>query len=106
MSGCKLKKKDKKEHHHELVMLVYGLPDFEKQLTETVIAKQYGFKFKTVGGCMVSDWLRDSVETNNRITENILAERYGNEWKFRFYHDVDNLYAKQLRFVSKFSQFD
>jgi len=106
ISGCNPKKKEVTDHHHELIMLVYGLPDFERQEAEMVIAKQYGFKFKTVAGCMVSDTFRDSVEINNRKTEDILVQRYGKEWKFRFYADVDRLYGKQLRFVSKTRKFD
>ncbi|CAH0156513.1 hypothetical protein SRABI27_00668 [Pedobacter sp. Bi27] len=104
--SCNLEKKKMVDNDKTLIMLVYGLPDFEKQHAETVIAKQYGFRFKTVAGCTVSEALRDSVEIKNRITEDVLAQRYGKEWKFRFYSNVDSLYKKQLRFSSKTKKFD
>ncbi len=102
--GCNPEKKKMVNHDEALIMLVYGLPNFEKQHAETVIAQQYGFKFKTVAGCNVSEALRDSVEIKNRITEDVLAQRYGKEWKFRFYTHVDSLYQKQLRFSSTISE--
>ena len=104
--SCNLEKKKMVNNDKSLIVLVYGLPNFEKQHAEMIIAKQYGFKFKTVAGCTVSEALRDSVAIKNRITEDILAQRYGKEWKFRFYANVDSLYKKQLRFSSKIRGFD
>ena len=86
------------EKDKDLTLLTYGLADFNKQAVEIVIAAQYGFKFRTVSGCLVSDSLKDSVAIENRFTEDTLAQKYGKAWRFRFYADVDSLYKKQLRF--------
>lgn len=104
--ACNPKQQAVTDDGRQLIMLVYGLPDFEKQQVEMVIAGQYGFKFKTVAGCVVSDALRDSVATENQKTEAILVQRFGKEWKFRFYTDVNRLFGKQLQFVSETRKFD
>lgn len=96
--GCNNPNKKTANHDRSLTILTHGLPDFGRQQAEIVVAAQYGFKFKSVAGCVISEALSDSIDIKNRLTEAILAQKYGKEWKLRFYAEVDSILQKQTPF--------
>lgn len=72
--------------------LIYGLPD-EKERQRSIVDDWYGFRIRRVGGCMISDSLRDVVEQRNSITDSVLKIRIGPDWMIRFEKTVDSLYS-------------
>lgn len=72
-----------------LRILVYGLPDFERQNAEGLIAKKYGFMFYGVAGCDVSEELEDSVKKENEPVYALLEKKYGTDFWKRFRAEVE-----------------
>lgn len=72
-----------------LRILVYGLPDFERQNAEGLIARKYGFIFYGVAGCDVSSELEDSVERENKPVYALLEKKYGKDFWKRFWAEVE-----------------
>lgn len=71
---------------------VYGHFD-EKDNTRNEVSRKMGFKFKSVGGCVVDDSLTRAVTFNNRITDSILSTKMGRNWQKIFEARVDSLYT-------------
>ena len=47
-----------------------------------------------MGNCTVSEKFRDSIKTMNDRTEKNLAKKYGEDWKKRFFAEVDTIFNK------------
>ena len=99
--GYNSSKKKTAKPDKKLTILTYGLPNFDREQAEMVVATLYGFKFKAAAGCLVSDAIVDSIAVENYITEGILAQKYGKEWKLGFYAKVDSILQKENRFILK-----
>lgn len=78
-----------------LRILVYGLPDFERQNAEGLIAKKYGFMFCGVAGCDVSEELEDSVKKENKPVYALLEQKYGSGFWKRFRAEVEEEYQTE-----------
>jgi hypothetical protein len=77
-------------------MLTYGLPDIEQERAMNTVAAGFGFRYYRVAGCVVSQRLIDSVEKENAMTSNKLAQRFGKDWEKHFAILVDTMYKKQM----------
>lgn len=53
-----------------------------------IVANKWGFEYRHIGGCDVSQELLDSMETNNDFVYSILNRRFGNGWKKKFDKEV------------------
>lgn len=71
---------------------VFGYRD-GKDRERQVVATWYGFRYKVVAGCEVSDSLLRSIEQHNKITDSVLTSRLGPSYRQRFQRSVDSLYA-------------
>jgi hypothetical protein len=67
---------------NELKWLLTGLPNDHSK--ENFVAKLYGFQFEDVGGCVVSEKLRDSINLINRKTNDSLRKKFGKYWRINF----------------------
>lgn len=70
-------------------LLIYGLPNFERQNSENVIAQKWGIDFFSIAGCVVSKELEDSVEQQNRKVKPLIEKKFGKDWYKRFDKEVD-----------------
>lgn len=77
-----------------LRMLTYGLPDFEQERAMNTVAAGFGFCYYRVAGCVASQRLIDSVEKQNAITWNKVAQQFGKDWEEHFAILVDTMYKK------------
>lgn len=87
-------------------LLVYGLPNFERQNSENVIAQNWGIEFYPVAGCEVTRELVDSVARNNANVEPLIEKRYGKNWQEAFYSEVDSEFAIEQRVAALISKLD
>ncbi len=76
----------------KLKWLLTGLP--EDNRAKNVLAKMYGFQYYSVGGCVVSKKLRDSVNMVNKVTNEILIKKFGKKWGWRFEERVEYIEQK------------
>lgn len=79
----------------KLKWLLTGLPDDIGG--KNVIAKMYGFQYSWVGGCVVSNKLRDSVKMVNKVTNEILMKKFGKNWRWKFEERVEYIEQKLLQ---------
>jgi len=78
-----------------LRLLTYGLPHFEMQNAENVVATRYGFHYYGVAGCDVNQELEDSVEKVNAPVYAYLEKRHGKGWYDKFTKDVEKEFLVQ-----------
>ncbi|HVY75298.1 MAG TPA: hypothetical protein VG890_10735 [Puia sp.] len=55
------------------------------------VAKNYGFLYYGVTGCIISQKLLDSVNKENKRVYEILEQRFGKNWKLAFAKKVDTM---------------
>lgn len=73
-----------------LTILELGLPpknDYRN--ARSIIADKWGFDFKSVAGCVVTDHLIDSVKAHNTFVEARLDSLFGADWEERFDLEVE-----------------
>jgi len=71
--------------HQQMEYLTYGLPPApDRQSAENVVASRWGFRYKTVAGCVVTTQLTDSVEAHNKAIDRILSKKHGEKWYVPF----------------------
>jgi hypothetical protein len=78
-----------------LTLLTYGLPNFEKQNSNNVIAKKWGIRFYAVAGCVVTEELEDSVKINNDKINKLIENKYGANWRDKFENEVDEEFKRE-----------
>src|SRR5688572_30391424 len=76
-------------------ILVYGLPNFERQNAEGVIARKYGIRFYGVAGCVITQEFEDSVEKENKPVYAAIEKKYGKDFWKRFEKEVDKEFVKE-----------
>ena len=81
-------RKDKK-----IVYWGYGLPNFEKAYAKEKAARQFGFYFNHVAGCVVSDKTVDRINKHNKKVNRILSSKIGHSWKNIVYDLTDSIYT-------------
>jgi hypothetical protein len=79
-----------------LKILTYGLPSREGTRAMNTVAKQYGFHYYAVAGCIISKSLLDSVNRENKKVYEILEKRFGNNWRSTFAEQVDSMEQLQM----------
>ena len=80
-----------------LKILTYGLPDFEKEHARFIVSKKYGFKFFAVAGCLVSERLIDSIESQNKIVFAAMENKFGKQWYSKFNAEVEEVFKIEER---------
>jgi hypothetical protein len=80
-----------------LRFLTYGMPNFEKQNAENIIAKKWGIEFYAVAGCIVTNKLVDSVEKHNKRIENLAIQRFGKNWEDKFRKEIDTEFETEQK---------
>lgn len=83
-----------------LRLLTYGLPNFEMQNAENVVAARYGFHYYGVVGCDVNQELEDSVEKVNAPVYAYLEKKHGKGWYDNFTKDVEKEFLVQKEVLS------
>jgi len=85
-----------------LRVLTYGLSPW-RGAADVWIAKQYGFCYYPVSGCIVTKELKDSIDNENEKVYQVLARQYGPGWKQAYTRKVDSLSAlfEQVKEVVK-----
>ena len=87
-------------------LLNYGMPNFEKQHAENVVAHKWGIEFYSVGGCQVTQELADSAEKENSIVEALIVKKYGKDWQEKFYKEVDCEFETEKKVTALIDQLD
>jgi hypothetical protein len=69
-----------------------------------IVANKWGFEYRHIGGCDVTQELRDSIQTNNDFVDSVLKRRFGNGWEKRFAKEVkaeDQIDQKVIKIVDR-----
>lgn len=74
-----------------LTVLTYGLTIQRVSATENLVAKKYGFRYYSVGGCVNPPELEDSVKRVNNIAYGVLEKRHGKGWHDCYIEEVNKL---------------
>lgn len=83
------------------VFYTYGLPNsVESETATSVVAAKWGFGYKSVAGCMVSEKLLDSVQKHNELVKQGLIIKYGKDWQERFNREVATELAAYKRVIA------
>ncbi|KFF21985.1 hypothetical protein [Chryseobacterium sp. JM1] len=91
---------------NDYTLLMYGLPNMEKQNSRNVIAEKWEIKFESVAGCVVTKELTDSVKTiNDRVGKNI-EKKYGKNWKTEFEKEIQEEYAREKQITAILDKVD
>jgi hypothetical protein len=64
-----------------LKMLIWGLPLRDQETAIELAAKNYGFEYRRIGGCVITKNVYDSALKVNEKSDKILQARFGNDWK-------------------------
>ncbi|SHF98423.1 hypothetical protein [Chryseobacterium sp. OV279] len=100
------KKVDALKTENDYTLLMYGLPDMERQNSRNIIAEKWAIKFKSVAGCVVSKELVDSVKTiNDRVNKNI-EKKYGKNWNAQFEKEIGEEYEKEKQITAILDKVD
>lgn len=93
------------EKLHVLTILEYGLPPNNAQLNaRDVVADRWGVKIISVGECVITNHLRDSIQTHNDSVFPQLLERFGANWEKQFKLEQDaefQIQQKVLEIIEK-----
>lgn len=73
--------------------LVYGMLESNMD-AKNCVAKEYGFKYKPIAGCVINQSVIDSAEIENVKLKKMLCVKYGENWKELFNRKVDILETK------------
>jgi hypothetical protein len=87
-------------------LLTYGLPNFEKQNSENVVAQKWRIEFYAVAGCVVTQELEDSVDKHNKTIEPLIEKKYGKNWRDKFYKEVDAEFETEKKVTALIDQLD
>jgi hypothetical protein len=69
--------------------LTTGLPDMTQIDAMNAAAKNYGFHYSHVGGCVNPKRLQDSIRIINDSIYGKLTKKHGNRWLTNFFSQVD-----------------
>ncbi len=100
------KKVDTSKTENEDTLLIYGLPNMERQNSRNVIAKKWGIKFKSVAGCIVTDELVDSVKTVNDRVNKSIEKKFGKNWNDKFEREIEEEYEKEKKLTTVLDKID
>jgi len=84
--------KEEKENH-QLVYWNYGYPAFhDKKFARDKVAAGYGFTFKQVAGCLMTEERQRLISKHNKFVNKILSKRIGLNWMRKVYDEMDSVY--------------
>ncbi|MBS7564169.1 hypothetical protein KHS38_07105 [Mucilaginibacter sp. Bleaf8] len=107
--GCKPKNQkaahgkavSKADSTESTLFYTYGLPGpAESENATSVVAAKWGFGYKSVAGCTVSEKLVDSVQKHNEQVEEGLIKKYGKDWRARFNKEAATELAAHKRVIA------
>jgi hypothetical protein len=96
----KLEKQERKEN--KIVYWEYGLPVFELSFAKQKVAKQYGFYFNHVAGCVVNDKIVARINKHNRNISALLTKKMGTDWKNIVYDAAYAVYKIDTTLINNF----
>lgn len=73
-----------------LEIYTYGLADFGGERSRARVARRWGFSYRSIAGCVVTQELLDSADRHNRAVEMAIARQRGADWKARFEAEVSS----------------
>lgn len=82
-------------HATKDTILVYGLPNFERENAENVIAQKWGIVYYAIAGCVVSEEMVDDAEEHNKKVYTRLERKFGKGWEIKFEKEVDEEFRKE-----------
>lgn len=71
-----------------LEIYTYGLADFGAERSRARVARKWGFSYRSIAGCVVTQELVDTANAHNRAVEAAIARQHGEDWKPRFESEV------------------
>lgn len=71
-----------------LEIYTYGLADFGAERSRARVARRWGFSYRSIAGCIVSQELLDTADRHNGAVEAALAQKHGADWEARFETEV------------------
>jgi hypothetical protein len=74
-----------------LKILIWGLPDRDQEIAMELAAKNFGFEYHRIGGCIISKNLYDSALKVNEKSSKILQARFGNNWKIQIERKIHEI---------------
>ena len=74
-----------------LKILIWGLPSRDQQIAMEAVAKNYGFEYRRIAGCIISKNLEDSAQKINEKTSEILQAKFGNDWKIQIERKIHEI---------------
>jgi len=74
-----------------LPVLTYGYSTFMISRVVNLVALKYGFYYHSMGGCVISPELEDSIRRDNKTTDSILEKLHGKGWQDRYNAEVAEL---------------
>lgn len=78
------------DKNKKLDILIAGLPEpLSQQNADQVVAARWGFRYKRVAGCMVTQRLNDSIDQHNKKVFEALTEKFGKDWDKREQKEQD-----------------
>lgn len=80
-------------------VLTYGISQGSGGTADVFVAKQYGFCYYPISGCVLTKELLDSINNENNKVYQVLAQKYGTNWQQQYKKKVDSLSAllKQVK---------
>lgn len=79
-----------------LTYLSYRSPtDARTQNVRSATSKKWGLSYKSVGGCIVTGKLADSVYHHNRKVNDAMNARFGKNWEKQYIKDYQQELARQ-----------
>lgn len=95
--SCNTAEAVKGDKDKKLVFLAYGKPPNQQmQIAVKKIAAKWGFGYKRIAGCVVTHAFTDSVDNLNDKVENVLANKFGNNWRVKYEKEVDAEFDREV----------
>ena len=86
-------------------LLIFGMPS-DKDIQSQRIAREYGFSYDIVAHCIVTESFVNRVRAYNKVTEDYLKNKFGENWELKFYNQVDSLYQLEWKMIKIVSRHD
>jgi hypothetical protein len=96
----KLEKEEFKQH--KTVYWLYAYGDFDKTFAQEKVSKLYGFSFKQVAGCTVTNEIIGSISRHNKAVDKILAKRISTDWKLKIFGEIDSVFRIDTTLINHF----
>jgi hypothetical protein len=86
----------------KIVFWEYGLLPFEKDFAKEKVAKELGFSFSPVAGCVVSDKTIKRISKHNSRINKLLIRQIGKDWRSFVYAKADSIYKIDTTLINTF----